>query len=324
MQLASDAIRSVLIAAPGKKLVASDLANIEGRGLAWVAGEEWKLQAFRDYDAGTGPDLYVIAYARAFNLPVELVDEFMRQIGKVMELALGYQGGVGAFAAMAAQYGIDLDGLAARARPTIPRLVLLDAQETWEWAKRHNRTLGLAEGTYVVLESLKRLWRDAHPATVQLWSDTEDAARSAILNPGVDYPAGRLTFDRQGEWLRMRLPSGRYLLYPNPRINGEQIEFAAWNVYTKSWKREPTYGGKLVENGTQAIARDVMGEGMFNAEAAGYPIVLDVHDEVITEVPDDPAYNVDELSAALVSVPHWATGLPLAAKGFESYRYKKT
>ena len=241
------------------------------------------------------------------------------------ELALGYEGGVGAFVAMAAAYGMDLEELAERARPTIPANVLADSESTWQWAKRHNRTLGLSQDVYVVCNALKLLWREAHPATVSLWSQTETAARCAILNPGEVYTAGRLAFDRKGAWLRMRLPSGRYLLYPNPKLEGEkqQIHFAAWNVYTKSWRHEPTYGGKLVENACQAVARDIMASAMPAAEAAGYPIVLTVHDELVTEPLDDGKHDVEGLSAILATAPEWADGLPLAAAGFQTARYRK-
>jgi DNA polymerase bacteriophage-type len=325
MEAMSSAVRSVLRAAPGAKLVISDLSNIEGRKLAWLAGEEWKLDAFRAYDAGTGPDLYVLAYARAFNVDPSTVTKEQRQIGKVMELALGYEGGVGAFVTMAAAYGIDLAELAERARPTIPRNVLLDAEETWQWAKRKNRTLGLEQEVYVVCEALKRLWRNAHPATAGLWEATEVAARCAILNPSSVFQVGRLYFDRKGAWLRMRLPSGRYLLYPNPKLVGpqQQIQFAAWNVYKKCWMHESTYGGKLVENASQASSRDVMAYAMPAAEEAGFPIVLTVHDELVTEPLDAPEYSVERLSAILSTNPPWAKGLPLAAAGFETQRYRK-
>lgn len=325
MEAMSSALRSALVAAPGRKLVVSDLSNIEGRMLAWIAGEEWKLEAFRAFDAKTGPDLYKLAYARSFAIDPEDVDKAMRQIGKVMELALGYQGGVGAFVAMAAAYGIDLDELAAAARPTIPRRVLLDSEETWQWALRKKRTLGLSQEVYVVCEALKRLWRAAHSATEALWGATETAARHAILNPGKAFAAGKLVFDRKGAWLRMKLPSGRFLLYPNPKLEGplQQIQFAAWNVYKKAWCHEHTYGGKLVENACQASSRDVMAYAMPRAEAAGYPIVLTVHDELVTEPLDSDEFNVEGLSALLAHGDEWTAGLPLAASGFESMRYRK-
>ena len=124
MELCSNAIRGVIVAPPGKKLVVADLANIEGRMAAWLAGEAWKLQAFLDYDAGTGPDLYKVAYAKAFNIRPEDVTKPQRQIGKVMELMLQYEGGVGAFLTGAAAYAIDLDAMAQAALPNIPDDVL--------------------------------------------------------------------------------------------------------------------------------------------------------------------------------------------------------
>jgi len=326
MEAASSALRSALIAGPKRKLAVSDLANIEGRKAAWLAGEEWKLNAFRDFDDGLGPDLYKVSYGRAFGVdPLTVGDESLeRQIGKVMELALQYQGGVAAFVAMASTYGIDLADMAERAWPSLPRDVVRDAAQTWEWAKRKNRTLGLSERVYIVCEALKRLWRDAHPEVSNMWPLLETACRSAINCPGREFKAGpHLTVDRKGAWLRIRLPSGRYLLYPNPRMNGETLEFAAWNVYTKSWRHEGTYGGKLFENVTQACAGDVLAHGMMLAEANDYPLVLTVHDELVTEPHDEPRFTAEGLSKILATVPEWAPGLPLAAKGFESYRYRK-
>lgn len=324
MQLSSDALRSVLVASPGRKLVMSDLSNIEGRALPWLAYEEWKLQAFRDYDHGIGPDLYKVAYGRSFNVdPADVDDGDQRQIGKVQELALGYQGGVGAFVSMAASLGIDLDELAAGVLPTLSRKVFLDATNMWNWAKSKRRTLGLEQEVFTACEALKSLWREAHPMIEGFWLALEVAAKSAILNKGIEYTAGRITFDRQGAWLRMRLPSGRYLLYPNPIIRNETVHYAAWNVYTKSWVHEGTYGGKFAENATQAVARDILAFAYQPAEDAGYPIVLTVHDELVTEPLDAPEFNAETLSAILADNPDWAAGLPLAAKGFESQRYRK-
>jgi DNA polymerase len=325
MEAMASAIRSALVAGPGKKLVVSDLANIEGRILAWLGHEDWKTQAFRDYDKGTGPDLYIQAYARTFGVDPKTVTKAQRQIGKVLELAFGYEGGVGACVTAAATYGIDLEELATAVTPTLPLEVALDAQSTWRWAMKKGRTLGLSERVYVACEGLKRLWRETHPATVQLWVDAGNAARSAILHPGVEYRAGRLVFDRKGAWLRIRLPSGRYLLYPNPKLEGEgqAIKYAAWNVYKKCWHHEGTYGGKLVENACQGVARDVMALGMVYAEEAGFPVVLTVHDELVTEVDDDPVCNAAWLSGLLAEGTDWTKGLPLAAKGFENARYRK-
>lgn len=326
MALASSSMRGVIIAAPGKKLPRSDLSNIEGRKLAWLADEEWKLQAFRDYDAGIGADLYKVSYARAFNTTPDTVedDSDERQIGKVMELALGYQGGVNAFVTMAATYGVDLDELADKAWHTIPAATLIAAQAAYARAKTGRRTYGLSEKVWVVCEALKILWRSAHPGIVTLWEQVENAVRNAIQNPGIKFEVnGKLEFDRIKNWLRVKLPSGRYLCYPNPRLDGHNISYAGVSVYSKKWHRISSYGGKFVENITQASSRDVLAWAMPKAEAAGYPIVLTVHDELVTETPNDSRFDDKALSLILAQNDDWNLGLPLAAKGLTTYRYGK-
>jgi DNA polymerase len=325
MQQTSNCIRGCIIAPPGKKLVVADLSNIEGRGLAFLAGEAWKLRAFADYDAGKGPDLYVAAYARAFNVDHKTVEKWMRQIGKVMELGLGYEGGVAAFLTFAAVYNMDLDALADAVYKTAPVEALQDAQGMWGWARKKNRTLGLPEQVYVACEVLKRAWRNAHPQTVALWAAAGDSVREAIRNPGQTFPIGEHLRARvDGAWLRIRLPSGRYLCYLEAKVADDgQISYAGVNQYTRQWGRIKTYGGKLVENCTQAFARDVMAHNMELIDQVGYEIVLSVHDELITEAPDMEEYSVDHLSSMLAAVPPWAAGIPLAAAGFECTRYRK-
>jgi len=322
MQAASSALRGCIVAPKGKKLVVADLSNIEGRVLAWLAGEEWKINAFYAADNGTGHDLYKLAYAKAFNISPDDVTKALRQIGKVLELSMGYGGGVGAFAAMATGYGMDLDQLAKDARPTIPARVLKEAKDLREFLKKKRSNLnGLDADTWLALDGLKRLWRNAHPNIVKLWENVEKAAKAAIN--GRTVTVNGLTFDKVGAWLRIRLPSGRYLSYPSPRVDGKEISYMGVCPYSRKWKRLKTFGGKLVENIVQAIARDVLGENMAEIMASGYFITLTVHDEVITEADDVPSKNERNLSCLLASNPTWATGLPLAAAGFEAYRYRK-
>ncbi len=182
MAVVSALLRACMTASDGHDLIAADFSNIEGRVLAWLAGETWKIKAFRDFDAGTGADLYILAYSNAFGVPVAEVDDPLRQRGKVMELSCGYQGGVGAFQAMAANYG----------------LVVSDAEA----------------------DRLKTAWRKAHPATVALWAELEDAAKATIRNPGqiVSAARGRIRFRVKGGFLWMVLPSGRPLAYASPDI----------------------------------------------------------------------------------------------------------
>jgi DNA polymerase len=322
MQLASSCIRGCIVAPAGKKLVVSDLSNIEGRAAAWLVGEHWKLDAFRAFDAGAGDDLYKIAYAKAFRIDPAAVTKDQRQVGKVMELMLQYEGGVGAFITGAATYGIDLDGLADIAWDTIPDAIKREAAGAWDWATKKDKTYGLSQKAYIVCDSLKRMWRNAHTAISPYWKELEESAVAAINQPGKTIPAGKLRLRRDGAWLRMVLPSGRALCYASPRAEDGKVSYMGVNQYSRKWSRLKTYGGKLFENATQAVARDVMAANMPAIEEY-YDIVLSVHDELITEAPDAPDYNTDHLSSLLATPPAWALDMPLAAGGFEAYRYRK-
>lgn len=324
MRLTANTVRGCIVAPPGKKLCIADLSNIEGRVLAWVAGEEWKLRAFAEFDHGTGEDLYKVAYGRSFNIdPKDAVGQ-KRQIGKVMELGLGYEGGVAAFLTFAAVYQMDLDELADAVHTTAPKESLAQAYNVYEWAVKKRRTLGLPKNIYVACEVLKASWRAAHPMTKSLWKDTGEAVRAAINNPGITFDVRMLKIRRDGAWLRIRLPSGRYLCYLQPRVEeGDQITYMGVNQYTRRWGRIKTYGGKLVENIVQAIARDVLGHNMPAIDNAGYDIVLSVHDELLSETPDTDDYSHEELAEMMSTNPPWALGLPLSAAGFETTRYRK-
>ena len=292
------AVRGCLIAEANKKLVIADLSNIEGRVLAWLAGEHWKIEAFKAYDRGDGPDLYKVTAARILDKDVEDVTKAERQSpGKVSELSCGYQGSVGAFRKMG---GARVEGMSDEGIQDI----------VWKW-------------------------RTAHPRTKSLWYDLEGAAKMAIRSAeegsgGSFDVRGLLRLDVVKDqcdraWLRVRLPSGRYLCYLRPQIDSDsgQILYEGMNQYTRKWSLLETYGGKLVENSVQAIARDVFFAGLRRAEEAGYPVVLRVHDELVCEVPDDPAYSHERLAEMMSANPGWSTGLPLAAAGFEAYRYRK-
>jgi DNA polymerase len=325
--LASSCLRGLIIAAPGKRLVDSDLANIEGRFMAWVAGEQWKLDAFAAFDRKEGPDLYKVAYARAFNInPNDIADEGddRRQIGKVMELALQYYGGVGAFCSMAEVYGLRLEDLAKSAWPVIPTDTKREANTAWHKAIKRNRTYGLTERVWVVCHSLVLLWRAAHPAIVNFWAELDQATKMATRVPNKTFKVGaHISVDRKANWLRIKLPSGRYLNYPAAQCDDYSSSFLGIDPYTKQWKRLSTYSGKRAENIVQAGAADIMMDGLIAAEEAGYSPVLSVHDQAITEPPDEDRYNDKDLSRLLVTSSLWADGLPLAAKGRTGYRFQK-
>lgn len=308
------------------RLVASDLANIEGRALAWLAGEEWKLDAFRAFDRGDGPDLYRVAYARAYGIEAADVTGDQRQIGKVMELALGYQGGKHAFASMATNYGISVVEFREEA-PADAQFVL----------------------TFADAEEIKNQWRAAHPATVAFWYGLDRAAKSAVDEPGKITKCGPIAYRVMGDFLYCRLPSGRSIAYPYPSIippdaddtDDKPAETGAdkpafkrtwpqlgyWGVdsrpgKSKAWCQQRAYGGLLAENVTQAVARDVLMLAFKRIENAGYRIVMHIHDEVVCEAARGHG-SPEHLSALLTQGETWTAGLPLASKGWDGARYKK-
>lgn len=323
MKLTSSCIRGCIIAPEGKKLDISDLKNIEGRVAAWLADEEWKLQAYRDYDLGIGPDLYKLAYARSFNIVHELVTKSQRNVGKVQELFLQFGGGVGAFLTGAASYNIDLDVMAEAAFPTIPQHILAEAHKMWLWSVRKRQTFGLTEKTFVVCDSLKRMWREAHPAISGYWDKLGETIALAFEKPSTYHTCGKVRVRKFGSWLVIILPSGRCLSYASPKYEYREFSYMGIDAYTKQWKRIKTYPGKLFENVVQATARDVFMHNLPEIDAAGYEIILRVHDEVVTETPDNDNFTAEELSRMLAKNPPWALDMPLAADGFSTKRYRK-
>jgi len=330
MRLMVSCVRGVLVASPGCKLVVADQANIEGRYAAWITGETWKLKAFEDYDNGLGEDLYKIAYARSFGGEASDVGDSSpeRQIGKVQELMLQYQGGVGAFLTGAETYGFDIDQLAEGIYNTLPELEVEEATDFWDWChKQKISTYGLSKKSFVTCDVLKRLWRKSNSRITAFWPLLEDVARKAIREPGVVLDCGEhLKVMRKGNYLYLRLPSGRCLTYPAPQIEpkGGKITFMGEHPYTRKWQRLSTYGGKLFENICQGGSRDVLYAAQQPAEDAGFKIVLHVHDELVTEASlVNKELTLDKLCSILSSNPSWGKGLPLAAAGFESDRYKK-
>ena len=323
MELTSSAIRGCLIAPKNKKLVIADLSNIEGRVLAWLAGETWKIKAFEDFDKGIGHDLYKLAYAKAFGVKPDDVSKDDRQIGKVLELALGYEGGVGAFITFATAYGIDLEAMGQQAWDAIPEDIQREAKRAYGYAFKTGKTFGLTDRAWCTCDAFKRAWRNAHPEISTFWGELQDAAVQALVNKGVTYTCRKLLVRCDGAWLRIKLPSGRFLCYPGAALKDGKLHYKGVNQYSRRWSALQTYGGKLAENVTQAVSRDILAASMQGIEDAGYQIVLTVHDEIIAEAPDEEDFNATALAAMMSTTPAWAKGLPLAAAGFETYRYRK-
>lgn len=319
-------LRGEIIAPAGKKLIVADYSNVEGRVLAWLAGEEWKLQAFRDFDAGHGHDLYKLAYARAFGVKPEDVTKPQRQIGKVLELALGYGGGAAAFARFASGYGMDLNEMAEYVKSSAPRANWLDAADSYSFFAEKKMTGGLERETFIACETLKRLWRKTNPKIVQFWANVGQAVQKAIVSRE-SVRVGYVAFARTESFLVIRLPSGRLLCYPSPKTNPgvgkDSFTYMGVNQFSRKWEKIESYGAKNVENITQAVACDLLSEGLLRMDAAGYKTVLTIHDEAITEAPDTDEFTFKKMEHLMSTLPDWAPGLPLVAAGYEAYRYRK-
>lgn len=297
----SGCLRGLFCAAPGYELICSDYSAIEAVILAFLAGEEWRMEVFRTHGL-----IYETSAAKITGIPF---DEFMRykketgnhhplrsKIGKVAELASGYQGGIGAWKAFGADEFMNDDEI------------------------RHN----------------VKAWREASPNIVKFWHKIEDAARSAIQNPGRYFEYRGITFGVKEDVLYCRLLSGRLLAYHTPRLYPDttpwgkpivRITYMGWNSdYTKGpvgWMQLDTYGGKLTENIVQAIARDVLAYGMLGLDRAGYPIVLHVHDENVAEVPAGTG-SIEEFERIMGTMPSWCADWPIKAKGgWRGKRYRK-
>ena len=280
----SELIRTVLVPSAGCRFIVSDFSAIEARVIAWVAGEKWRMDVF----ATTGK-IYEASAAAMFGVPMESIghDSQLRQKGKVAELACGYGGGVNALK----QMGADKMGL------------------------------GDAE-----LLAIIRQWRASSPRIVQLWRDLESAAMTAIETKGHTILHHGVYFSYEQGILFMGLPSGRRLAYPGARIE-EEVRFNRMGITYMgkdmgAWTRLRTYGGKMTENLIQALARDCLAVAMVRVEAAGYPIVMHIHDEMILDM-EKGIGSLESVNEIMAQPIKWAPGLKLTAAGFEAGYYKK-
>lgn len=289
MQVFSELIRTAIIAPEGKTFIVADYSAIEARVIAWLANEKWRLDVFN-----THGKIYEASAAQMFKVPIESITKTSpeRAKGKVAELALGYQGSVGALQAMGAE------------------------------------EMGLSEKE---MKALVTQWRNANPSIVKLWYDTEENALDAVMNPGtiIFGPRG-IEFQMLQDTLFIKLPSGRRLAYKNAHIaEGEYKKEIRYDGKDQAkgqskWTTLKTYGGKLVENITQAVARDCLGYALMALEDAGYIASFHVHDEVIVEVPveakDKALAEITKLMA--LNLP-WTKSLPLTADAYETPYYLK-
>jgi len=295
-----------VIPPPGKILTYGDYSNVEARGCAWAAGQDDAVALF-----ASGGKIYEEMGAYIFGLSVEEVTEghasgknkLPRFIGKDTILGCGYGMGAAKFKAQAKKKAgvIIPDDLAAR---------------------------GVAG------------WREKHPRIVRHWKELENTAKAVISDPGQVYSAGPVSFRKRGSWLQCRLPSGRILWYRRPTIepkaedleateSGKDVPEYRWAIhywtvhpYTKQWCRVSTWGGKLLQNIIEGICRDFLAGAMLRLDAAGYSMILSVHDEAIAET-DASFGSVAEFKSLMTIVPSWAEGFPLKAEAGSGTRYAK-
>lgn len=286
MELFSSVIRGMVTSSPGYTLYAADYNAIEARVLAWIAGDNAALQVFK-----SGLDPYKKNAAAIFSKHIEDVTDDERQIGKLAELGLGYGMGPDKFLKTCHSFRI------------------------------MTMTPELAEKTV-------KVYRTLHSPIVKFWRDVDQAAVRAV-KAKTKVKVGRVSFEGTEKYLALLLPSGRRIYYQRPEVRIERTPWGDktarlyfWGVdsLTKKWSVKSAYGGLLTENIVQAASRDIMVEAMIRADRAGYSILFAVHDEVVSESKEG---NLEKYEQILMTLPPWALGLPLKAKGYEAERYKK-
>lgn len=324
MKVFASCTRGVIIAAPGKKLVSMDYAAIESRWTTWLSDEKWKIKAFEACDAGTGPDMYILTRSELFQVPVASVTKKQRQEIKPVELAFGFEGGLGALMTFAKTYGVDLEDFAKNVRKSLTPRSLDYAQ--W-MIDTHGRQHDLSKEAQLCCEAVKFLWREKHEGHKDTWKALKEAAILATRNPGQVYGLQnkKILFKVVDRWLVMLLPSGRKLRYLNPVVEGTEdnpsLTYEGVDTDTRQFMRTHIYGGKHIQHTAEGGCRDLLCYGAAHLDKAGFDITMLVHDEVVLEVDED--VSLQELLNIYVQKPAWAKGFPLAAEGYEAQRYRK-
>lgn len=299
IDMMSQCIRGCIVAAPGKELMDADFNAVEARGLAWLAGEQWRLDFFRqDSYMGEKPDIYKKSYAETFNVPYADITDKLRKIGKVCELALGYGGGDGAML----NFGADKLGMDE------------DERKRVKWA-----------------------WRKANPNIAEFWDKLENAAIQVLTDRNSRVVVNdKLEFFCNGPYMHIRLPSGNLLSYYGAEAVWETNDWGrqGYKIYywgRKSdegndegamWTRLDTYGGKLSNNVTQGHCRDLMANSQLNADAAGHDIIFHVHDELICEQ-DKGRGRLTEFEELISEMPSWSHDFPIRSAGWIGHRFRK-
>lgn len=346
MEAFSSCVRGMLIPSPGNDLFVGDFSSIEAMVSAWVAGDEKKLTMFRDK-----VEIYCVGASKIFDRPITKADKYERLIGKVGELALGYNGGIGAYGGMAKQYD---DPATRQPLSLLPAYEALWHRTTEEEQQRARRAYSmyikkaereddpdpLGERSGLIADIIKQRWRAENYDIVQYWEELDEAAIEAVLSGEKQIVGGNgrpeIVYGTipapGGVHLLCKLPSGNCIVYPFAKVSvketpwGSKKHTLSYRGHTEDneweWVRIWTYGGKLMENVVQAISRDLLAEAMVRLDDAGYKIVLHVHDEIVSDVP--PGFgNIEHYKQLMEVVPDWATGIPVRVEAWQGKRYKK-
>lgn len=332
MESLSSAIRGVLVPEQGKKLIIGDFASIESRALAWLAGEEEKLEVFR-----THGKVYEYLASKIYSKDIKDVTKDERFVGKTGELACGFQGGAGALTRMAANYGTELSKGEAenikngwrKANPEICNFWTL-CEDAAIAAILHPCQIFTAKKVkytvsnnflWCLLPSGRKLaYHRPYLKTqiVNLIRVPEITEDEEVICPGYN-----IVYNPHEHTVEGFKEIARSMGLDIHSFEVPTIYFWGVNSTTRKWTVQSTYGGKLVENITQAVARDLMAEAMLILDAESYTIVLTVHDEIISEVPTDGGFTADTFTKLMETIPEWAEGLPIQVEAYEAERYRK-
>lgn len=353
MDILSGILRGALCAPPGRRLYVADYAAIEARVLVWLADDEHALQVFRD-----GKDIYKDMAVTIYNVQYGDVTDEQRRMGKQAILGLGYQMGAPKFWDTINGYepaykhqddtwgeiepaGVKLSGdeVMAVIKPIAKSLDLEDAMK-YGFKLMPNQQLDIVNRVadpftrrnvrnFLFVRNVVNIYRERYSSVKKLWGEHNGAAISAVAEPGERFTVGRITwYTDDNDFLRCELPSGRTLFYRSPHLGKNKFGNSSlyyWSVdaVTKQWRRTGTYGGKLVENFTQAVARDLMGDGMLEVDKhPDYELLASVHDELIAEADEDKG-DVEEFENLMATIKPWAEGCPVKAEGWTGFRYRK-
>lgn len=329
INVVSDLIRAMLVPENGCEFLICDFSSIEARVVSWLAQETETLKVF-----ATGDDIYVHAAASIFGKSLAEINKDERAVGKVAILALGFGGGVGAFQSMAKNYNVKMapafDGLWSRLDDDIKSRIE-DSFDAYEKKQEKLSQPSISFEEYAASDATKMLWRESNPSIVQYWTELERAAICAVRSPNEIFRVHNVAYKVSGSFLFCRLPSGGVISYPYPEIRQtktpwgakkDSLTYMSEESTSRKWIRYTTFGGSLCENVTQAVARDLLADAMLRIENAGLPIVMHIHDEIVCEV-ERGSNRLAELEELMIKRPHWATGLPIEAKGLVAHRYQK-